>query len=116
MFSFSLSSRIHLAKASEENLQRLTDACEPATFGVNQQDVLDESYRKAGKLNADDFSTNFNLEKSGILDIVRSELLMGHDETKQIEVERYKLNVYGMVNSSVRLFRPLILTAIIMHR
>ena len=31
-----------------EALNQLERACEPATFGRNAEDVLDETYRKAG--------------------------------------------------------------------
>jgi len=62
---------------------------------VNQDDVLDESYRKAGKLDRAYFASNFDLERSGLLNAMRSTLLEGHDEKKAIEAELYKLNVYG---------------------
>lgn len=66
-----------------------------ATFGVNQQDVLDESYRKAGKLDASAFAAKFHPEGSSLLDSVRGFLLEGHADTS-IRVEAYKLNVYGV--------------------
>lgn len=91
------SRRIDLTKSAvEADLKRLSDACGAATFGVNQQDVLDESYRKARKMDVTNFASKFDLHKSGILDMVQSELLQGHDENKQIEAELYKLNIYGM--------------------
>jgi hypothetical protein len=88
-------SRINLSNASEADLQHLSDACQPATFGVNGEDVLDESYRKAGKMDVTDFATNFVVEDSGIMDIIRSELLEGHESNKAIKAELYKLNVYS---------------------
>ena len=81
--------------ASDSDLERLSNACQPATFGVNQQNVLDETYRKAGKMDANAFSSKFNLERSGLLDGIRAHMLEGHDENKTIETELYKLNVYG---------------------
>jgi hypothetical protein len=87
-------SRINLSNASEADLQHLSDACQPATFGVNGEDVLDESYRKAGKMDVTDFATNFVVEDSGMMDIIRSELLEGHESNKAIKAELYKLNVY----------------------
>ncbi|KAJ2982915.1 hypothetical protein NUW54_g10691 [Trametes sanguinea] len=36
-------------------VQALQDACEPAPFGRNDETVLDETYRKAGKMDADNF-------------------------------------------------------------
>ena len=38
-------------------LQRLISRCLPATFGVGGQDVLDETYQKALKLDTLEFST-----------------------------------------------------------
>jgi hypothetical protein len=93
-------SRIDLSNASEAELQHLSDTCQPATFGLNQEDVLDESYRKAGKLDVADFATKFVLADSGLMDVVRAELLEGHESTKAIKAELYKLNVYGEAHRS----------------
>jgi hypothetical protein len=73
----------------------LSEACQPATFGVNQEDVLDESYRKAKKMDATDFATKFIVADSSLMDVIRSELLEGHESNKPIQAELYKLNVYG---------------------
>ncbi|KAF7977840.1 hypothetical protein HWV62_2589 [Athelia sp. TMB] len=83
---------IDLSKATSAQLQTLTEACQPATFGVNQLDVMDESYRKAGKMDVSNFASKFTIDQSGIIDHVRDELVEG---TGQIRVELYKLNVYG---------------------
>ena len=88
-------SRINLSNASEADLQDLSDACQPATFGVNEEDVLDESYRKACQMDVADFTTNFIVEDSGLMDVIRSELLEGHESNSAIKAELYKLNVYG---------------------
>lgn len=90
-----LSSFIDLSKASTQQLESLSQACDPATFGVNNQDVLDETYRKAGKLDTSNFSTKFSVERSGLLNFIRGELLEGQDVNKAMDVELYKLNVYG---------------------
>lgn len=55
----------------------LTNMCDPATFGRNQEDVLDESYRKAGKLDSTDFATFFDPVRSGLIEIIRGCLLEG---------------------------------------
>ncbi|KAG6334142.1 hypothetical protein ID866_4949 [Astraeus odoratus] len=68
-------------------------ACRPATFGLNNEDVYDESYRKARKMDLVDFTTSFDVENVGIIDILRRELLAKERE-KPIRVEMYKLNVY----------------------
>ncbi|KAF4954426.1 hypothetical protein FGADI_5292 [Fusarium gaditjirri] len=48
--------------------------CQPATFGVGSQEVLDEEYRKAGKINTEDFCTSFNPYEHGIVDTVNQVL------------------------------------------
>jgi hypothetical protein len=80
---------------SEDQLSALAEACQKATFGLNQNDVLDESYRKAGKMDATDYATQFCPTDSGIVDIIRDGLLYGPNIEKSIKVEPYKLNVYG---------------------
>ncbi|TFY76121.1 hypothetical protein EWM64_g7892 [Hericium alpestre] len=89
------SRRIDLAHADPDELQRLSDACDRATFGLNHEDVLDETYRKAGKMDTSCFSTPIVPERNGLLDIVRANLLEGVDSTRPIQVELYKLNVYS---------------------
>ncbi|KZP19358.1 hypothetical protein FIBSPDRAFT_862776 [Athelia psychrophila] len=83
---------IDLSKATSAQLQDLADACQPATFGLNKQDVLDESYRKAGKMDTSNFSSKFDIEGSGIMDHVRDGLVPGQGD---VRAELYKLNVYG---------------------
>ncbi|RDB15253.1 hypothetical protein Hypma_004841 [Hypsizygus marmoreus] len=85
---------INLADA-EKGLQALAEACQPATFGMDQRDVLDESYRKAGKLDTSHFATKLDLDKLHLMDRIRKQLLDGPDEFKSITAELYKLNVYG---------------------
>ncbi|OBZ71338.1 hypothetical protein A0H81_08863 [Grifola frondosa] len=87
--------RIDLLNASDEELKHLTEACDPATFGMDRKDVLDETYRRAGKLDAAHFAVKFDAERSGLLRVVRSGLLEGFDEKKPTSAELYKLNVYG---------------------
>ena len=94
---------INLADATPEDLQALADACEPATFGRNQEDVYDETYRKAVKLDSSNFALKFDPVQLGLVDVIRTEML---EEGKKLIVERpeagrgvraelYKLNVYG---------------------
>ena len=72
-------------------MENLASACEPATFGVDQKDVLDESYRKARKLDVAHFATTFELRKSRIMDVVRAALLERHDSNIPVEADLYKL-------------------------
>ncbi|TFK90703.1 hypothetical protein K466DRAFT_484250 [Polyporus arcularius HHB13444] len=90
--------RINLSGTSAKDVEavnKLEQACEAATFGRNAEAVLDETYRKAGKMDSDNFFLGFDVDRSRILDVVRAGLLAGGDETKPIRAELYKLNVYG---------------------
>ncbi|KAI6037024.1 hypothetical protein PISMIDRAFT_624009 [Pisolithus microcarpus 441] len=75
-------------------LSELEAACQPATFGVNNENVYDESYRKAGKMDSADFATSFDVKDSDLLNVVDQGLLEGGDEERVIKLELYKLNVY----------------------
>lgn len=94
-------SAVDLFNVPEAELEHLFNACDPATFGVEQQDILDESYRKAGKMELTDFATKFVVGESGLMDVIRSELLEGHKSTQAIKTELYKLNVYGLLFDGV---------------
>jgi len=85
---------IDFKEATDEQLAALAETCQPASFGIAQKDVLDESYRKAGKLECADFATQFCPYASNIVDKLKGALLQGRDSTN-IDVEMYKLNVYG---------------------
>ncbi|KAL9124866.1 MAG: hypothetical protein Q9217_005855, partial [Psora testacea] len=54
------------AGRSQKAFQHLLLDCQPATFGRDGEDVLDESYRKAGKLDANRFCTSFDPYECGI--------------------------------------------------
>ncbi|KAL1705809.1 hypothetical protein EV121DRAFT_202792 [Schizophyllum commune] len=83
---------LDLAHPTEEQLCHLDEACDCATFGCNQEDVLDETYRKAGKMDRGDFLIDFSPPES-FLGLVRDELLQRHDT--RLVYDLYKLNVYG---------------------
>ncbi|KAJ7650773.1 hypothetical protein FB45DRAFT_986640 [Roridomyces roridus] len=91
--------RIDLSKASDAELVALNAACQQATFGVGGNDVLDENYRKAGKMDVQNFSLRFDV--AALLEKVSPEILHGRGHNKVIEenkflrAEMYKLNVYG---------------------
>lgn len=81
-------------------LEELAKDCAPATFGLGQKDVLDPTYRRAGKLDPDSFSTTFHPADFGILDSVEQILLPNisspRDNTlnyRRVRAELYKLNV-----------------------
>ncbi|KAJ7368822.1 hypothetical protein DFH08DRAFT_832358 [Mycena albidolilacea] len=89
--------RINLETATETALKELESACEKATFGVDQTDVLDETYRKAGKMDLNKFASRLDVVSSGLLDAITPDLLVGQsvDSDKDLKAEIYKLNVYG---------------------
>ena len=91
--------RIDLAHASESELEHLTAACQSATFGRNDQDVLDETYRKAGKLDREDYLVGFDAVHAGLIETIRTSLFPGQEEGRTIEAQLYKLNVYGALPS-----------------
>lgn len=70
-------------------------ACQPATFGRDQQDVLDEEYRKAGKLDLTQFSSKLDLVGTRIMETVNSHLVDASKGDVFLRPELYKLNVYG---------------------
>ncbi|PPQ99232.1 hypothetical protein CVT24_009251 [Panaeolus cyanescens] len=78
----------------DESLKALADSCAPASFGFGGQDVLDDNYRKAGKMDANDFAAQFTPLNHGVLDLIRANLFKG-EEKREIQIELYKLNVYG---------------------
>ena len=56
---------------------------------------MDLSYRKAGKMDVIDFMARFDLERLGLSEFVRGQLLEGGADSKGMKTELYKLNVYG---------------------
>ncbi|KAI1789980.1 hypothetical protein LXA43DRAFT_922787, partial [Ganoderma leucocontextum] len=91
--------RINLSTATAAELQHIADTCAPATFGVAGQDVYDETYRKAGKLDNKDFMIGFDVSRSSLVDVIRTELLVENPKRtvkyEDANIELYKLNVYG---------------------
>ena len=88
----------------ETTIAGLVKHCSPATFGKVGEEVLDESYRKAAKLDAVRFSTNCNSYDVGIVDAIAQTFLPGVDEVFAdgksifedhlgVVAELYKLNV-----------------------
>jgi hypothetical protein len=62
---------------------------------MNQENVLDESYRKAGKMDSECFSPMLDLFQTDLIKVIRGYLLEGTQSKKGIKAELYKLNVYG---------------------
>ncbi|KAI0355269.1 hypothetical protein OH77DRAFT_356255 [Trametes cingulata] len=75
-------------------LEELEKACEHAPFG-REETTMDETYRKAGRMDAGNFVTRFDVRESGLLNVIRAGLLTGEREIDSIRAELYELNVYG---------------------
>ena len=86
---------MNLFRPSRDALERLASACDPATFGKNNEDVYDEAYRKAGKLSSGEFCPTLDVDNCKLVKIIRENLLRGSKAQKQVRVELYNLNVYG---------------------
>ena len=88
-------------QVSRKMFHNLLHHCDPATFGVGGRDILDEAYRKAAKLDASDFSTNFHPHDCGILNSIQQILLPSTIRGGQgigigpqgVRAELYKLNL-----------------------
>lgn len=86
---------INLAKATRDELEQLAQACEPASFGKKHENVFDETYRKAGKMDPECFASSLDLFHTDLMKIIRGYLLEGTQSKEIIKTELYKLNIYG---------------------
>ena len=83
--------------ATTEQMEKLTSDCDPATFGVGNEDRLDVEYRSAWKLDNSKFATSFHPFDSDMMEVVKQLLFpeavhLGVNEPV-IVAELYKLNV-----------------------
>jgi hypothetical protein len=62
---------------------------------VKQENVLDETYRKAGKMDSECFSSMLDPSNTDLIKIVRGYLLEGLQSNRGIKAELYKLNIYS---------------------
>ena len=86
----------------DSDLHKLVNDCQPASFGYNGKDVLDESYRKAIKLDRSAFSIDFCPYETGIIDTVAQLLLPNAGVVnKGVRAELYKLNVRPRANHRI---------------
>jgi hypothetical protein len=86
---------VNFTSATSDELEQLAQACQPATFGRNDETVMDETYRKAANMDPDLFFTPLGYDHTDIVKIVRDCLLDSTDSPRKLKVELYKLNVYG---------------------
>lgn len=89
--------RFPVDEESSQRFEELVKRMEPATFGRGAKDVLDPSYRKAVKLDTDDFVSSFSPYDYGIIDEVAQLLLpsmhISDLHLRGVRAELYKLNV-----------------------
>jgi len=89
---------------STPDISELLGSCSPATFGHKGHDVLDQSYRRAVKLDSGQFCTSFSPHDFGIMDAIAQTLLpevtqvasgtpTEFQENWGVVAELYKLNV-----------------------
>lgn len=67
---------------SSNGFEHLLVACQPASFGRAGEAVLDEKYRKAGKLDRSQFATTFCPYEAGIVDVVTQLLVPQYEHGK----------------------------------
>jgi hypothetical protein len=86
--------KIVLPNTDPSVVQRLIKSTQTASFGLKGQDVIDEAYRKASKLDPSAFLTSFCPHEVGIIDVLGQILLpLPHSKSQGIRAELYKLNV-----------------------
>ncbi|OCH85644.1 hypothetical protein OBBRIDRAFT_739567, partial [Obba rivulosa] len=62
---------------------------------LNKEDVLDDTYRKARKLDSKDFAVKLDIDGLGLPKLIGDHLLEEMRPRRAIRCEMYKLNVYG---------------------
>lgn len=85
-----------IAPERHGGVDHLCQHAQPATFGRGGEDVLDESYRKALKIDTDSFCSTFDPYTLGIIDTIAQVLLPSATDSKthrSVRAELYKLNV-----------------------
>jgi hypothetical protein len=82
-------------------LDQLAQPCDPASFGMKEKEVLDETYRKARKMDTERFYLPLQTVQSDLVEIIRDRLLQGTQSTESIVAELYKLNWYGTHRISI---------------
>ncbi|KAH9968347.1 hypothetical protein BGW80DRAFT_1209092, partial [Lactifluus volemus] len=86
---------IDFANATPEELEQLIQACGTASFGCGTEDVTDETYRKAKRMDKDSFSAWLVPDNNDLVKIMRDYLLEGTDSDRKIKIELQNLNVYS---------------------
>ncbi|KAF8464538.1 hypothetical protein DFH94DRAFT_395841 [Russula ochroleuca] len=85
---------INLANATPDELEQLTQACEPTSFG-KKHEVLDGTYRKPGKMDSERFAPMLDPLHTDLMKIIYDCLLEGTQSTRRIKTELHELSVYS---------------------
>ena len=94
------SSFVDFRNIEDAALEELALACKPASFGKGAEEILDDSIRKAGKLDLDKFATLFTPIGTDIVDTVYDHFAFSISKGGSgYRYELYKLNVYGASSS-----------------
>ncbi|KZV64359.1 hypothetical protein PENSPDRAFT_757295 [Peniophora sp. CONT] len=86
---------VNTASATNEQLNILAEACSVAPFGRGAEAVVDDTYRKAGKLDLPYFAIPFEPATTPLVAGIKESVLEGKASKRPIRFELYKVNVYG---------------------
>lgn len=87
--------RFPLRLREDVALKPLIEQCKPAKFARGQEEILDESYRKASKLDPSEFATSFCPYRTGIIDVIAQMLLPSVTTGfRGVKAELYSLALY----------------------
>lgn len=78
---------------TSEAEKQLLNACVQAPFGRGKEECLDESYRKALKVDGDQFSLGIDIFQTGLLQEIGNALCP--DQNSILVAEKDKINVYA---------------------
>jgi hypothetical protein len=85
LLTFLVFRHVNFAKATPDELEQLAQSCE----------AFDEADGKAGKMDSECFSSSLDPFRTDLIKIIRDCLLEGEESIKNMEIEAYKLNIYG---------------------
>ncbi|KAF8990133.1 hypothetical protein BDZ89DRAFT_1173686 [Hymenopellis radicata] len=91
----SVATYLNLANATDAEMAQLVVACDAAPFGRGSETVVDETYRRARKLDLSRFALPFELAGTGIINKIYRDLVKSDTALHRfIRAEPYKLNIY----------------------
>lgn len=72
--------------------QKLMDIANVAPFGMNEESIVNEEYRKAYIIDQSKYAINFDVNKYDIIDKIQN--ILAHDDSIKLVYD--KLNIYGV--------------------